>query len=204
MAGRFSLKPLLRGLIQGVRHREEGKSTTEKTDVVAVCVLFGVPAATLAATLVLQIELVRSDQLLAGAALLAGALLTAFAQVAVWRERLLGRLSGTHASQIRALNEAATHILVSLVSVIVATVAVVLLGSIDSTSLPVWMDWLPGLLHWAEGGRHWTGVILSALAAAAFAYVVVSLLIVVNLLWDAYGEEQKDSKRESLRDLGES
>ncbi|WP_284299873.1 hypothetical protein [Homoserinibacter gongjuensis] len=123
-----------------------------------------------------------ASELLAGAALLVGALVATFSQVAVWRERLLARDDTVGPMRIRALNEAAAHILLGTMASVGATVAIVTLVSF---SWPC-----------ASVVGHWVQVALSSLTLGLFAYVVVTIMIVINLLWDAYQEEGTRAPRD--------
>jgi hypothetical protein len=147
-------------------------------------VLFGVPVLGAAVVSVLRIRLGGADQLLAGTALLAGALLTGFGQIAAWRERLLQRPVIVGGSRIRALNEAVAHILVCLLMSLVATSCVIVLANLDLTD--------------ARAGVIVVEVGFSAVAIAAFTYIFISLIIVVNLLWDAFREEEIDAGKQGL------
>ncbi|MGA1813967.1 hypothetical protein VH571_16410 [Frondihabitans sp. 4ASC-45] len=132
----------------------------------------------------MRIRLGGADQLLAGTALLAGALLTGFGQIASWRERLLQRPTAVTGSRIRALNEAVAHILVCLLVSLLATACVIVLANLDLTDAR-------GVVIAVEVG-------LSALAVAAFSYIFITLVVVVNLLWDAFREEESDASTQGL------
>ncbi|MFJ6313691.1 hypothetical protein [Pseudarthrobacter oxydans] len=132
------------------------------------------PLLTSAAAVISGFVLPHADQLIAGTALLMGALLAAFAQIAGWRERLLARAKTTDGVEFRALNEAAAHILVAVVVSLAATVVLALLANLDVERQN------PSVCY---------SLVLRALTAlgvAAFTYVSASMVIVVNLLWDAY------------------
>jgi hypothetical protein len=201
MAGRFDLSPLIGGVLSGLRKRENGRDAEEKQDWRARAILMVIPVLSAATVVILRIQLSQADQLLAGAALFTSALLVAFAQIAVWRERLLARNGDADSLQIRAMNEAAAHILLSLIVALFSVVVIVVLLNLDAPLLPDWMTWLPELLSWDQGGREWAGVILSALAVAAFAYLVLTLILVVNLLWDAFRDEEEGAEEAAARDL---
>src|SRR5690606_33881385 len=141
----------------------------------------GLPLLICAALVIFQVTLHGSEELLAGLALAAGALLTGFAQVAGWRERLLSRDLSVNALRIRALNEAVTNLLVSLVASLLATLGVIVLSNLDLQEPPMWL--------------HWLGVSVSGVVGALLAFVGLSLVIVVNLLWDAYTDEGHDARR---------
>lgn len=183
MASRLNPQKLFQGVLAGLRHRREDIAA-EKPDWVTRIVLVAVPILVGGGMIWLRFEVQAPDQLLAGAALLAGALLTGFSQVAAWRERILTR---DEQARTRALNEAAAHILFSLLAAVFIMTLVVLLVVIPGCGLP---DWVSGLRIW-----------LGAVAVAALAYVGLTLLIVSNLLWDAFNFEQEDAERENLEDL---
>lgn len=182
MAGRFDLKPLFRGVLDGLRHRGQ---EPESVDWVARSVLIGVPAAALIACIAFDVQLRSADQLLAGVALLAGALLAAFAQVGSWRERILQRRKDTDHDRVAALNEAAAHILLSIVVSLFAMAVVIILANLDPCS------------HWTP----WTSRVLSGFGIAALSYLGLVMIIVVNLLWDAYEQEPVDAATEHLPDF---
>lgn len=165
--------------------RKRRLSDVEPADVVARIILFGVPLGTGGVVGGLQVIFQHSDQLLAACALLSGALLAGFAQVASWRERILNRHRDVDAIDIRALNEAAAHILSSLAVSVLAAVAVFVLANTDLQCPPLVI--------------HVMACVLSGLSAACLAYVAISLLMVVNLLWDALGVEEREAKREGSK-----
>jgi len=183
MPQRLDLRPLLEGLWSGLRRRRT-TAEAEPGDVWTRVILLGVPLLGLVAVAVLRIRLGGADQLLAGTALLAGALLTGFGQIATWRERLLQRSSIVTGSRIRALNEAVAHVLVCLLVSLVATGCVIVLANLDLTDARA-------VVIGVEVG-------FSALAVAAFAYIFIALVIVVNLLWDAFREEERDMTTQEL------
>lgn len=184
MSERLDFRPLLVGLIDGLRERRF--SADEPPDRQARWLLFGSPLLVGGAVGGFQIVFSNADQLLAACALLAGALLTGFAQIASWRERILYRHRAVDGVDVRALNEAAAHVLVSLIASVIAAVAVFVLANLD--------------LHCPPLVVHVAACILSAVSAAALVYVAASLLIVVNLLWDAFLNEQREAEREGAKD----
>lgn len=172
MPGRFDLRPLARGLGTGLRRRQV--LGAEPVDRRARRVLVITPTVVFVAAIALGLELSKADQLLAGTALLVGALLTAFSQVASWRDRLLARERKVDAVHVRALDEAAAHILVSVLLSGFTAVLLVVLANIDSD------------VALAHQTLLWLVRILSSLSVACFSYLALTLIIVVNLLWDAY------------------
>lgn len=186
MSERIDPRPLIGGLLSGLRKRR--LSNQEPPDYAARVLLFGVPLVVGGLVGGLQVVFTQADQLLAACALLSGALLTGFAQVASWRERILSRHRKVDDIDVRALNEAAAHILVSLIVSVIAAVAVFVLANLDLLCPPLIV--------------HIIACTLSGVSAAALSYVAVSLLFVVNLLWDALQIEQRESEREAAQDPG--
>lgn len=177
MSERFDVRPLIRGLRKGLRKRRADVHN-EVTDVWSRIVLFGIPALILVLMIVFRVELIHADQLLAGAALLSAALIGAFAQIVSWRERILVRNREVERVKVRALNEAGAHVLVSLVMSVLVTVAVFVLANLNAYGAPLYVH----IIAW----------VLSGISAASFAYVALSLIIVANLLWDAFEREEQD------------
>jgi hypothetical protein len=170
--GRFDLRPLVRGVGQGLRKRRD--IGPEAADVKARAVLVGLPLATAATCAIIGFVLPKADQLIAGAALLVGALFAAFTQVAAWRDRIAARKNATDAVDLRALSEAGAHILLTVVISLLATADLVVLANLDVEEKN------PDLF------LSITTIALSALGVGAFTYMTLSLYMVVNLLWDAY------------------
>ncbi|GAA3326064.1 hypothetical protein GCM10017711_24360 [Paeniglutamicibacter sulfureus] len=183
MASRLNPMQLIRGVREGLRHREEN-AAAEKPDWTTRIVLLSIPILVAGGMIWFGLGVQSPDQLLAGAALLAGALLTGFSQVAAWRERILMR---DEQARTRALDEAAAHILLSLVAGVAITVLVVSLVVIPSEDIPAWVEQIR--------------VVLGAISVAVLSYVGLTLLIVANLLWDAFQFEKQDAERENLEDL---
>lgn len=186
MSERLDPRPLMQGLLDGLRKRR--LSGNEPVDHAARWILFGTPIAVGLLVGGFQVVFTQADQLLAACALLAGALLTGFAQVASWRERILARQREVDEVDVRALSEAAAHILVSLLVSVAAAVSVFALANLDLNCPPL--------------GVHIWSCILSGLSAASLTYVAISLVMVVNLLWDALQNEQREAKREAAKDPG--
>ncbi len=163
MPARLSPRPLFAELIRGLRLRRN--IGIEPEDRLTKFALFGIPIALFFACLVAGISLPKGDQLLAGGALLVGAFLASFAQLAGWRERLTARSRKVDGAEMRAIDEAVAHVLVSVLA------SVVLCGSLvveTNVSTP------------------FVAVPASALAVALLTYLGLTLLVVVNLLHDAY------------------
>ena len=172
MPGRFDLRPLLRALEGGLRKRRD--TGVEPPDTRTRAVLIVLPLLIAGAAAGFGFVLPHADQLIAGTALLMGALLAAFTQVAGWRERLLTRSNATDGVDLRALNEAAAHILDTVMVALGATSSLVVLANLDLTLQH-------SNVYYALALKA-----LTALGVAAFIYITISMVIVVNLLWDAY------------------
>lgn len=178
MSTRFDLRPLINGLLDGLRMRR-ADAGREPVDVWSRALLFGVPGATFIWMIVSQVNLRNPEQLLSGAALLSAALIGAFAQIVSWRERILQRNREVERVKVRALNEAGAHVLAALVMSVIVTTAVFVLANLEVTS---------------SSPLYWRVIVwvLSGAGAGAFAYVSLSLVIVANLLWDAFKREEQD------------
>lgn len=177
MPERFDVRPLIRGLLSGLQKRRVNEDD-EVADLKTRVILFGMPAAVLVGLIGFRVELTRSDQILAGAAVLVGALIAAFTQVVSWRERILMRNRETERVKVRALNEAGGHILVSLVTSVGLIITVFVLANLNLQSSELYV--------------HIIGWILSGLSASFLTYIALSLVIVTNLLWDAFKREEQD------------
>lgn len=183
MAGRFDLRPLIQGVREGLRRRRA--SGPEPADWGARRVLLIAPGIVLVASIAVGGGVSAADPLLAGTALLIGGLLAAFSQLASWRERLLARERKVDRRRIRALDEAGAHILWAVVVSVGATVDLVILANLDVTNeSPLWL---------AIAGR-----VLGAVGAAVFAYLALTLVLVTNLLWDAYQDGGDSSTSHSV------
>lgn len=182
MSRRFDLRPLLSGVVQGLRKRRP--IGDEPADVRTRRILIVTPLVAAALIAGFRVELTGADQMLAGMALLIGALVVSFSQVASWRERLLERDRKVDQMSIRSLDEAAAHILFGVVLAGVATAA---FGTLANIHLGI-ND--PGVV------RTVAAVALSAVGVAIYVYILLTLVITVNLLWDAY--ERSGSGKSSL------
>lgn len=171
MPGRFDLRPLLGGALLGLRRRRA--IGTEPVDGSTRYILMAVPLVSAGVLTALRVQLADPGILSGGAALLIGALLAGFAMLAGWKDRLVERDRQTERLQVRALDEAGAHILMSVVMAVVATAA---LGAL--ANVPVAAD--------AGAVRLWLCAGLGGLGVGALVYIGLSVLIVVNLMWDAY------------------
>lgn len=171
MPGRFNLGPLAHAVGDGLRHR--ASVGTEAKDRTTRAVLVLLPATGVILSLTLGVELSGADQLIAGFALLAGTSIAAFTQLAAWREKLTARAKKVDGVASRALDEAVAHVLMIVVVSMAATVAMVIVFNIEPGEDP-------------SAAVQWTIRGFSAAGIGAGLYVVLSLVIVVNLLFDAY------------------
>jgi hypothetical protein len=189
LAGRLNVGPLLSGLIVGLRKRREGAdgTVTESPDWGTWAALVVLPIGAGFLMFHFRVRLENADQFLAGAALLAGALLTGFSQIASWRERVLERDADTNASRVRSLNEAAAHVLVAVLGALVVTGGVIALAILDFSSPEFWM--------------RASIVGLGALVAAVVTHIALTVVIVVNLLWDAFEREKIDAAKKKRPEL---
>lgn len=182
MSGRFDLRPLIRGVGSGLRLRRA--RGTEPADRKTRGVLVAVPTLIFLVDVVVGFGLPKADQVLAGTALLIGGLLASFSQLAGWRERLLDRERAVDGRRIRALDEAAAHILFSIVVSVCATLALVVVSNLDVIAdSPSWLKVCAR--------------VLGAVGAAGFAYLALTMVLVANLLWDAYQEVGDEPGRAS-------
>lgn len=172
MAGRFDLSPLIRAVGRGLRKRRS--QGVEPPDVRTRFVLIAVPGAVAAAVTATGTDLTAADQFLAAVALFLGALLTVFGQIAAWRDRLSARHVPTDRLDLRALDEAAAHILFAVLVTLATAIPLVVRANLgdDVSALG------------AAGAI--TARICAALASAGCAYLVLNIWLVTNLLWDAY------------------
>jgi hypothetical protein len=171
VSGRFDLRPLVKGAVGGLRRRRA--VGPEQSDTATRAILAIVPVGSAVLCLAFQIELQKADQLVAGLALLVGANLAAFAQIASWRERLTARARRVDRVNRRSLDEAAAHVLVSALVAFLATAVMIVLANIDLPRCPT------DVQSWIVRG-------LSAFGVSALSLLLLLLVIVVNLLWDAY------------------
>lgn len=188
MLDRFNPSDLIQGLASGLRKRRHlhDEDSEEKADWSSRIILVGLPAAVAVLICVFRWEFTGADQILAGAALLCGSLLAAFAQIASWRERALARNRRVEDLDVRALNEATAHVLVSLMVSTGTVVATFVLANLKLDE-----DSSDTLRNVAVGA--------SAVSGATFLYIGLSIIIVANLLWDAYNNEERNARREAKK-----
>lgn len=179
MPGRLDLRPLVGGALVGLRRRRAHGE--EPVDGTVRYVLFGVPLVTGAVIGALRVQLQDPGTLAAGVAVLIGALLGGFAMLGGWKERLVARDRDTEQVNLRALDEAGAHV---LLSVVVSVVASVCLAVVANATTPD-----------AGAVREWTLAVFGGVSVAALVYIAISMIIVVNLLWDAYVSATPEHRR---------
>lgn len=118
-----------------------------------------------------------SSSLIAGFSLMAASLVAVIPQLASWRQRLTDKNSRVDGVGRRKLDEAVSHTLVGVVASIILAVLAVVLSNIvtpsqDGTDPRIALPWAARLI---TGGLVGGG-----------AYLILTLLLVVNLLFDAY------------------
>jgi hypothetical protein len=158
-------------LLEGLRLRRH--IGDEPEDRLTKLVLFGLPTAVCIVAIVVGFKVSAVDQMLTAVSVLVGALLAAFTQLAGWRERLSARQLKIDGIKMRALDEAVAHVLVAVLAS--AWMAGCLFVAASTTSAAV-------------------DIVCGAVTLATAVYLGVTLLIVVNLLWDAYRAANPESK----------
>lgn len=184
MPGRFDLGPLRQGLLSGLRHR--ATVGEERPDDLSRTLLWWIPLGAASFSFVFSFRLAAADQMLAGFALLAGAALAAFSQLASWRERFTERGLRSEGISSRALDEAVAHVLFTVVAAVAGAVTTGILANLDPQSRSIWIEQLSR--------------VVTACSMAIAAYLVLTLIIVVNLLFDAYTTVNNTEKRVASRE----
>lgn len=173
MTDRFSPRPLLRGAWGSLRARAH--VGTERRDWAAISVLAGLPLLLGVASWYWGWSIRATDPLIGGYSLLAGVLLAGVPQLAAWRQRLTDRSRAADGVAKRKLDEAVAHTLLGvLTSTALAAVSVVL-GNISVPGADRPDVVIPAV------ARGFTTVIV-----VGSAYLVLTLVLVVNLVFDAY------------------
>jgi hypothetical protein len=189
MTDRFNMGPLLAGVAKGLRHR--ANVGTEQPDLVARAVLLGVPVAAGVASWMLGWQIRKPEVLIAGYSLLAASLLAVFSQLASWRGRLEDRavrFKVTEGRSRRAVDEAVAHTLMAALGSMLAAFLMVILANILPEAGVTQSSVLP-----------WFASLLTAASVAVGGYLLLTFLIIVNLLWDAYQEASKESNEKGQR-----
>jgi hypothetical protein len=170
MPGRLDLRPLIAGALDGLRKRRV--QGDEPVDGPTRYILFGLPLAVGAVAVALRLQLADAGSVATACGVLIGALLSGFGALGAWKERLLARDRDTEQVDLRALNEAAAHILLSVIVAMGATVTLTLAANLTTKD--------PGTT------RAWIVATCGGIGIGALVFLSISLVIVVNLLWDAY------------------
>lgn len=162
---------------------------TERPDRTARVILAGLPALGFGVSLWLDWLVRDSAALIAGFSLLPAALLAVVPQFAAWRQRLTDRSRKTDGLAQRKLDEAVAHtLLVVVVSIVLAAVAIVLSNITEPTPAS------PSVV------LPWVARVLTGLMVAGGAYLLLSLMLVVNLLFDAYQDATGSGGRSEGQD----
>lgn len=174
MTDRFSLFPLAAHAWGSLRRR--AAVGRERRDWPAILTLTMLPLSAAYISVRFGWTVQHSESLVAGFSLLAASLLAVVPQFAAWRQRLTDRDKRGEGVARRKIDEAVTHTLLGVVvSVGLAALAVVLTNT--TTTTPQGTESM--LWPWAEAGA--TAVIM-----AGGTYLVLTMILVVNLLFDAY------------------
>lgn len=174
MTDRFSLIPLATEAWGSLRRR--ASRGHELRDWPAILTLIILPVIAATAVVWQQWTIQNPESLVAGLSLLAAALLAVVPQFASWRQRLTERSKAVEGVARRKIDEAVTHTLLGVVlSVGIAFLAVILANSRYTTPYGDKSMLLP----WVEVGA-------GAITAAGGTYLVLTILLIVNLLFDAY------------------
>lgn len=178
---RFSLVALLRGVDTGLRERRQFGEEPPDRNVrrLLVWVPFAVFVLAFPARAVLQ----SPTQLTSAFGLMSGALLAIFSLIARWREDLTRRDRKTDAVTKRHLDETVSLILMSCLASALGAAITVLLSTFQ----------IPGV--WSP--MRWVALVLSASGLAVGAFLLLNLVIVVHLLWEAYTGVNKRATEEA-------
>ena len=140
----------------------------------ARAVLFGIPAGVLVMFVLFRWSLTRVDALIARFALFGAALLAVFPQLASWRDRLRDRDRKVERVAQRAVDEAVAHVLSAAVFCMIGTGISVGIANVAPPATD------------APEASITPTVLASGALAAIGAYVLLSSIVAINLLWDAY------------------
>jgi len=141
------------------------------------------PLAMAGLSIVLDWQIRKPEALLAGFSLLAGSLLGVFSQLAGWRSRLSERettYKTTERRYRRAVDEAVAHTLIAALASMAAAILMIVLANL-----------LPDTAS-ASSVLPWPARIITGLAVGVGSYLLMTFLIIVNLLWDAYEKANED------------
>lgn len=173
MTDRFSPVALMRAAWESLRQRTVVGS--ERRDWAARLTLLLLPGAGLGISLWLDWSIRDPGALIAGLSLLAAALFAIVPQFAAWRQRLTERARPTEGVARRKLDEVVAHTLLAVVVTVGLTAIAVVLSNISAP---------------AEGSPTvvipWISRVLTGLMVGGGTYLILTMMLVVNLLFDAY------------------
>jgi hypothetical protein len=183
---RFNPIPLVIASFGALRRRSVvGR---EPRDLIALFVLVVVPVAVGIGSFTLGWVLRDAGALISGFSLLAGSLLGAVSQFASWRQRLAERNKALDGVACRKIDEAVYNALVAAVaSVLLAGLSVV----VANVALPPVSGDTSGVLI-PVAAR-----VLTAVLAVGGSYLVLTLILVINLFFDAYRDAYGLNKSEA-------
>ncbi|GIG41932.1 hypothetical protein [Cellulomonas phragmiteti] len=173
MTDRFSPAALVKEAWDSLRQRTVVGA--EPHDWAARLTLLVLPAAGLGVSIWLDWSIRDSGSLIAGLSLLAAALFAIVPQFAAWRQRLTERARPSEGIAQRKLDEVVAHTLLAAVVAIGLVAIAVVLGNISTPvegSLEVVVPWVARIL---------TGIMVGG-----GTYLILTMMLVVNLLFDAY------------------
>lgn len=189
MTDRFDPRPLVSRALGSMRRRSQVGQ--EPRDWAALFVMVVAPSGLGFISWAFAWSVRSADSLVAGFSLLAAALLAVVPQLAAWRQRLTDRDRGSEGVARRKLDEAVSNTLVGVLVSIVLAVLSIIIANIIVPSTPNGID-----IAYPEVVR-----LLTAILATGGAYLALTLLLVVNLLFDAYSDansspsQQQDDRR---------
>ncbi|MCM3555680.1 hypothetical protein M3697_11255 [Janibacter melonis] len=136
------------------------------------------------------------QSLTSGYGLLAGALLASFSLLAAWRNNLTQRPSWqveTSRTARRAIDEAVAHVLMSILVCVGLAALTVIMANV--------MTEADGS---ADTLRDTPALVLTSVLVSLSTYLILSLVLIVNLLRDAYHQvneaDEKDARRSRNHD----
>ncbi len=174
MTGRLNPGPTLTGALNGVLLRRP-RNAEEPADSTTPVLLFGLPLLVVGAACATRVVLPHPGILVVAGAVLTAALLPTFAAIAMWREQARAARCEPDRVATGALDEAGAHVLVSVLVAAVATLGMAVVATV-------------GLPDDAGTARTWLVVAAGAIGLGCWTYLVLSLVMAVNLMWDAYAD----------------
>ena len=182
MTDRFDITPLVRAALGGMTHRAVlGK---ERRDWVALATLTLLPVASAVVSMFFGWRLRDAGSLVAGLSLLGAALLALVVQFAAWRGRLSERKKPSEAVARRAIDEAVANTLLATLTCVALAALTAVLSNISAPD-PTWTV-IPAAAE-----------VLTALIIGGCVYLGLILLVVLNLLFDAYQQATSDDASNS-------